>query len=366
MRQKTFLALAGFLALLIVAPLAAYAAGLEEYAYYVDATSGNDSTGDGSESNPWKTLHHAIDQINEGSLGIYTVNVAAETYSTANSEANQDLSIIQNNVTVIGETGSMPVVDGAGATNWSYGIKIEASNVTIRNLGVKSFADWGIRITSGTGNRIEGCEIYDNGYTSELGGGGIWIENCSADIRKNKIHNNYPVGILVEGDEAPASPRIERNEIYAHNIGIGMNGYGTGGKATPSIINNLVYGIDSDLSFDIKCGIGVSAESGGTASPAVYHNTLDGGPSDGIYVLNFAGTITPDIKYNIIGNLAGYGINNIGGSPIIDYNDVWNNSQGNYFGCEGLVGANNISQDPLFSNYELQSGSPCIDAIPTE
>jgi len=331
-------------------------------AYYVDIVSGDNLTGDGTAETPWKTLSHTMHRVDDGAEGSYSIYISSGTYSVGNGETDDTHTITKDNVTFIGEAGSMPVVDGAGATICTIGVEIAASHVTIKNVALRGFDDWGIRFSSGTGNLIEGCEIHNNGYIAE--GGGIHVANCSPDIRKNKIHDNYPIGILIEGDEASASPRIERNEIYAHNIGIGINGYGTGGSADPMVTNNLVYGIDSAMSFEIKCGIGISAESGGTASPAVYHNTLDGGPSHGIYVLNVAGTTTPDIKYNIIGNFAGYGINNTAGSPFIDYNDVWNNTQGNYFGCEGLVGAHEISQDPLYGSYALQSGSPCIDKIP--
>jgi hypothetical protein len=323
MRQKTFVALAGFLALLIFSPLTAYGTGLDEYAYYVNISSGSDSTGNGSETSPWQTLHHAIDMIRDGSAGIYTLSVAPGTYDISN-ETDGSLTLSQDNVTIIGESGSMPVLYGNNAYTWIIGIEIAGSNVTIKNLAVKGFADWGIKVSSGTEILIEGCEIHDNGYLAEAGGGGIWIENCSPDIRKNKIYNNYAYGILIEGDGdvlEPTSPHIERNEIHANNIGIAVNGYGTG-NATPMITNNLIYDIGFTTAYHIECGIGVSAESGGTASPSIYHNTIDNGASDGILIYNLSSITNPDIKYNIITNFEGYGINNTGESTTIDYNDV--------------------------------------------
>jgi len=60
--------------------------------------------------------------------------------------------------------------------------------------------------------------------------------------------------------------------------------------------------------------------------------------------------------------------------PTIGYNDVWNNTGGDYYGCS--AGLNDISEDPLFvdpavDDYHLQPGSPCIDlgdntAVPPE
>ncbi|MBW2311071.1 MAG: right-handed parallel beta-helix repeat-containing protein [Deltaproteobacteria bacterium] len=326
--------------------------------YYVDIYTGNDVTGKGSASNPWKTLHHALYRVNGGTPGSYIVQVALGTYSVANGEADQSLTITQDDVTLIGETGSLPVLDGSDANTWMIGIEIAASNVTIGNLGVKSFADWGIRITSGTGTLVKNCEIHDNGWAEA--GGGIHIENCSPDIRKNKIYKNYPAGIFIAGNGAEASPCIKKNDMHDNNIGISVNGIYSSGSATPDIWNNLIYDTTSSMEY----GIQVSGTTSGTASPIIYHNTIDKGLSDGIYLLNVLGTTTPDIKYNIITNFDAYGINNSGGSPTIEYNDVWNNTEGTCNNCS--QGTHGISQDPLFSNYELQSGSLCIDAIPTD
>jgi len=322
--------------------------------YY--AAPDNSLWGDGTETNPWN-LHTAIHHINQGLAGSYTLYAGAGTYQvTEETEPDEELVITQNDVAVIGETGDISILDGNEATNWIIGLEIAASNVTINNIAVKGFADWGIRISSASGAVVEGCEIYDNGF--EKDGGGIHIENCSPDIRKNKIHNNYPVGILVEGDGAGASPYIERNEIYNNNLGISVNGIGSGGIAAPSITNNLIYGTSSTTAY----GIQVSGASG-TASPFIYHNTINSGASYGIYIINMGGTTTPNIQYNIITNFEGYGIYNSAGNPTIDYNDVWNNT-GDYYGCPG--GDNDISQDPGYAgsgNYLLPPASPCIDAI---
>jgi len=61
------LVVAGFI---VVAPVTAQAAD-----YHV-AQSGNDSTGDGSLSNPWRTIRHALDQLSAGD----TLYIHAGTY----------------------------------------------------------------------------------------------------------------------------------------------------------------------------------------------------------------------------------------------------------------------------------------------
>ena len=105
----------------------------------------------------------------------------------------------------------------------------------------------------------------------------------------------------------------------------------------------------------------------GIARPTIYHNTIDGGSVDGIFIYVVStSTNEPVIKYNIITSFSQYGIRNNGGNPTIDYNDVWNNGDSaadNYNGC--TAGDNDISLDPKYGSYTLQSDSPCIDRIPT-
>ncbi|PIP38616.1 MAG: hypothetical protein COX19_11695, partial [Desulfobacterales bacterium CG23_combo_of_CG06-09_8_20_14_all_51_8] len=82
--------------------------------YYVNSASGNDETGDGSLSMPWQTLHHAIYQINGGTSGNYTLNVAAGEYkllSSGGHEPDEVLHITQSNLTIDG-AGSATIVDG--------------------------------------------------------------------------------------------------------------------------------------------------------------------------------------------------------------------------------------------------------------
>jgi uncharacterized repeat protein (TIGR02543 family) len=296
-----------------------------------------DNNGDGtSPATAWKTVHYAIGQITNGDV----LNVAEGIYSVvANGEANSPLTITQSNVTIQGAAGGTSILEGSSCASWSPGIEIAsaASNVTIRNLAVRNFecdaSDTGVRIASGaTGSIIESCEIYNNDY-------GIYVDESSPEIRKNRIYDNY-TGIYV---------------------------YGGTGIASPSISNNLIY----DTSGAMNNGIYVSASSG-TASPTIHHNTIDGGTSVGISTTSGAGSGTPDIQYNIITNFGMYGIDDSLGSNI-DYNDVWNNTSSNYGGLT-TPGLNDINppngldplyQDPSIGNYELQFGSPCIDKIPS-
>ena len=296
--------------------------------YYVDIFTGDDSTGRGSSAHPWKTLHYAIEQVNIGSSGTYLLNLAPGTYSVAAGEPDEVLTITQGNVSIIGETGSRPVLDGTSANNWTTGIQIATSNVTIRELAVTGFSDSnesGITCSSGTGDRIKNCELYGNYH-------GILVDGCSPEISQTRLYDNTT----------------------------GISAIGSSADTSPSIINNLIYG--SAMTDGIKV---LADTSGFIASPTIYHNTIDGGMGDGITIeASSGGEATPEIKYNIITAFSGYGITNSGGTLTIDYNDVWNNTGGNYSNCS--AGTHDISSNPLFASYELQSTSPCIDQIPLE
>jgi parallel beta-helix repeat protein len=325
--------------LLVCFPASGWAADV----HYVNPSGTDDgSHGDLPGIGAWETLHYAlsVDGIHAGD----TLHVAAGTYSVATEGTDSELTITQDNVTVLGagevevepnvwdEATYIDGTDACGDGGWCDGIIIAASGVSIGQLGVANFSGDGIRISSGSGNIIEGCTIISNWC-------GIQVTNCSPEISKNEIYNN-DTGIQVVAN---------------------------GGTASPSILNNLIY-VDGGTMVD---GIYVNTigSVGDEASPKIYHNTIDGGDSDGVEMAG-AGTISPDIKYNIVTNFTTSGIKNSGGTPVIDYNDVWNNGT-NYSGV--AAGTNDISPpedpdyiDPANQNYELDaiSPSPCIDSIP--
>ena len=312
--------------LLLFFPASSWAA-----VYYVDIVNGNDgNAGTSPGTGAWKTLHYAVGQISSGDV----LNVAAGTYSVTNGESNSPLTITEPFVTIQGTAGGTSIVRGLETGVWDTGIIIDASDVTIKGLTVTNFVandseGQGIKVLSGPGNIIEGCQLSNNIVC------GIEVDNCSPTIRKSLIYDN-DIGILVAGD---------------------------GATAAPTISNNLIYGTEEDI-----MDYGILLETGffGTASPLIYHNTIDAANS-GVQIEAFDGTANPDIKYNIISNFASYGIYNdvsYPGSPVIDYNNVWTTATApNYVNCTPLT--HNISQNPRYASYELQSTSPCIDAIPS-
>ncbi|MBW1887394.1 MAG: right-handed parallel beta-helix repeat-containing protein [Deltaproteobacteria bacterium] len=282
-------------------------------------------------------------KIHDNSTGI-RMEPQIEVYTNSNNIIRNNCEIYNN------ETGIS--IDGSD-NNEIYG------NQIYDNPG-SSMEATGIEIWNGAGNNlIHNNDIYWSGddYQQEVGIA-LWDTGDDNQVYQNKIHGHSDIGIYVEN----CSPKIRKNRIYDNNTGVYV--YAWAGTASPSIWNNLIY----DTGATMGDCIYVSAGSGSTAaSPTIYHNTIHGGSWDGINIYDPYSTTSPDIRYNIITNFGNSGINyetSIPASPFLDYNDVWNNAGGEQNYVDWPPGENDIQVDPRYASYELQSNSPCIDAIP--
>jgi parallel beta-helix repeat protein len=378
--------------------------------YY--AAADNPLWGDGTQSNPWN-LHTAIHHINEGPAGTYTLNLAAGIYQvTGATEPDTYLIIMQDNVTIQGAGAGSTTLDGTGATNWLLGIDIEASNVIIKDLGVRNFQLTGINIYSGTGNIIQACDVYENivyGIVIESsssgniiwnnceiyrnGLGGIYISGSNAnEIYGNKasIYDNGGWGIII-GSRADNN-LIHTNSIYwsgdpAHPqmVGIGLFGAGSGNQ----IYQNEIYGhsnlvddsgiyiedsspvIKQNTIYDNRNGISVY-DLGGSASPTIRNNIIyDTGSNkqdNGIYLYSeLASTVSPTIYHNTIdrGNLDGIFMEvGSGGNaaPDIRYNIITNFTQ---YGINSSGGSPTVEYNDVYGNSTSNYGGDLTDQTGT-
>ena len=330
--------------------------------YYVDCDApgaADDSLHGTAAATPWKSLHYAVERINQASAGSYTLNVGLGTYSIAAGEPDRQLQITQNEVAILGELGSMPVIDGTGATEWVHGLWSTSPSVTIDNLELTGFQQTGIKVEYAGAGAVSGCVVHDPaaqyayGILANQAGGAVTLAG-------NRVYGLYGGMEVADG-----SPVLARNTISDNDIGLTVSSWGT--ATSPAVKNNV---ITSAGASDI--GIFIQASNGGSTSPLIYHNTLYGaagtGPGISINVRPSGLDAAPVIKFNAI---TGWDIgidNRIDqpGTPVIDYNLVWNN----FTGYENTAaGANDIDLDPLYAdpeagNFDLADGSPAIDAIP--
>jgi hypothetical protein len=141
---------------------------------------------------------------------------------------------------------------------------------------------------------------------------------------------------------------IERNVISSTSNGDGIK---VGAGSSVNIENNVIY--ENNLNGIVFEGLAVT----------IINNTIVSNAGDGMGYSSGDGVM---IKNNIIVSNEDHGIScDLLPEPQISYNNVWENMDGDYFGCS--AGAGDISDDPRFKDlvacdFHITSGSPCIDA----
>ncbi|MEW6482684.1 MAG: right-handed parallel beta-helix repeat-containing protein [bacterium] len=248
------------------------------------------------------TIHSAIDAATTGD----TIYVHPGTY-------NEALYIGNKNITLMGTGGASActiTASGLGDTN----------TVTFDHAGgtITGFTITGATATYPYGNGIRDTNSANPAITHNTITGntfGIFCNDSSGTITNNTIAGNSNDGIYCDN----SSPNITHNTIAENSNGIYCY------DSSPDITNNTIV---ENGTHGISCDINSS----------------------------------PNITNNIIVNNGEYGIYKASGNPIIDYNDVWNNSLGNYFGVG--TGTHDICANPQFadSDYRIGTLSPCIDA----
>src|SRR4051812_40483897 len=213
--QSARMAITALLIGLIMAPVAllnprpAAAAGT----YYV-ATTGSDSTGTGTASEPWKTIQKAADSVGPGA----TVLIEPGTYHDA-----VYISIAATSTTpvVFRGDGAGVVIEASGVDRdavyieassyvaWQNirvqdapraGLRVSVSNhVTIADNVFANNQRWGLFTDFSDDLLIEGNESF--GATIEHG---IYVSNSGdrPTIRGKVIHDNHANGLHMNGDES--------------------------------------------------------------------------------------------------------------------------------------------------------------------
>jgi hypothetical protein len=219
----------------------------------------------------------------------------------------ENLIITKDGLSLIGSGAETTVIDGQG----KYNVVYKPLSYSINTFSIEGFT---IRNSNSSGSLPGGAGIH-------LDGDGTYI------IRRNKIQDNS-VGIAVWNHWGPVV--IIEDNVISNNIWDGIEGY---------------------------CGDMII--KGNT----IAYNGASGYSDD-------AGAGTKYLVNNVIVSNEAYGIYSIGGftQRNIEYNNVWNNTKGDYAGDTStpFPGTGEISADPLFvdaagRDYHLSEGSSCID-----
>jgi hypothetical protein len=277
--------------------------------YYID-TNGNDATGNGSLSTPWKSLYKACNSVTTvGSIihvnaGTYTETLQSVLRIGVSIEGAGNTSIILSHVTGAAYTyGGVPTILLSSNTEGTNGnqsisyIKMDGDKLTARSA---------IRIQRRSNVLIHHCEFVDFYYSGIifLGAGGDG-KPAKTWATGNKFYNN-----TVTNCSAFITPAIDGLGGY---YGDGLWALGINGCDGMLVYNNTMTSTGRSPGLN---GYVIKCVEGYNKNLKIYNNTLTRAP----YVSS-----TPpsyDFAIEIWNNMGGMEVfnNNINGS--IDYGQV--------------------------------------------
>jgi hypothetical protein len=243
-------------------------------------------------------------------------------------------------------------------------------------------------------------------------GAGIRCHNASPKILNNRIINNTsPLGAGIDCDDS-SNPLIAYNIIEQNPATSQGGGIRCSNNSSPAILENKITrnsAIESGggiMCFNYCsptiCGNLIVGNFAGNSGGGIYidnycysiiagnliaSDTALNGYGGGIVLFRFSTAIISHITIDrnkawmgggifldyyssativntiVTNTLSGKGIRAEGPLPTIEYCDVWNNVDENFYGC--LPGDGCISADPLFcnpnnGNYNVWDTSPCV------
>jgi parallel beta-helix repeat protein len=348
--------------------------------WYVDATSGSDTTGTGSTTAPYATITKALTRFGAGegmtvhatSGSSNTAFTSAVTITGANAGTYTSPTIIQR-----WSGQNAPLFSSLTAPSGAITIS-SVGNIIVDGFNITGSSNNGIQIDNGSDYIIiRNSRIYSNS------GNGIYT---GADVAhwtfdSNTIYSNTAHGLSFSGNTTSFSGNITGNMIY-----------GNQGVAQLGIYNNSTSSGNVTISNNIIYSARVNAINiGGTTNNvnfSIANNTVYTASNA---ALNFAYTTdnaTHTVKNNIF-YANGARVYEIFQATInrvsLNYNNLYNPSgQIGQWGTSGAENTystlsswqtatgkdtNSISADPLFTsvvsgseNLIPQSGSPTIDA----
>jgi parallel beta-helix repeat protein len=257
---------------------------------FVNPSTGNDKTGNGSISTPWRTIGQALEASEANTLII----LSPGTYSAQSGEVFPLMlkpgMAIQGD---IGNKGKTVTISGGGEY---LSRRFGGQNVAI--VGANQASLSGVTVTNS----------HTRGY-------GLWIESSNMVVRENTFTNNTQDGIAVTGD---GTPSISKNSFVRN----GANGITISGNARPEIRENIFqetgFGINiaqnsspvvvANQIQNNRSGIIVQAN----ATPMFRNNLIQGNKEDGLVVIAQARPdlgISYDPGKNVFRNNGRYDIN---------------------------------------------------------
>jgi len=233
---------------------------------YVDAATGNDTTGDGSSANPYKTIRRGIQGADIGEV----VRVGPGTYDVANGER-------------------FPIIPGFGVT--IQGTEARTREGTVRMTRVVGGGYWTqdpegrlhATFIPNEGNRLVGMIISNPEPAVSFGAkpspillamSGATVESCAL------VDSNLGVRVV----DGVSDSLLKDCALARNGIGILVEGAGTGNRMEGCLVKDNGSGV---MCFGGGMDFGGGAENGAGRNAFVANQTNDfihfAGPSDMIF-----------------------------------------------------------------------------------
>ncbi|MEM6820639.1 MAG: right-handed parallel beta-helix repeat-containing protein [Verrucomicrobiota bacterium] len=381
---------------------------IEAKTIYV-ATNGNDSTGNGSSSKPYKTVWFAMKKVNAGDTMRIKPGTYNETKSTginktgtssskkiiirADNPSNRPTIDFNNTTSSIGVFINTPYViwDGVHVREGNWGITVQSHHVIIRNINVYKCTLSGVRFyEGGNDSTLEKSNIYDNGRINAARDGvnnwphavlgvnsnKVTVKECKIyrnhgegvgpyrgcedwRIRDNEIYDNWSINLYIDTDEKKCT--VERNLIYYTGY---MPTSDARNKPDGIRIANEIADFFNDTTpvvsgIHIRNNIIINCRGGISSFPYA--------PKKEYKLKN--STIVNNTIYKTVDGKKGIRVDSHDGGVKVRNNIVRNTSGIQLAG--GVINSNNFTGDPKFvfgsgqnnaNSYKLKSASPCRNA----
>ncbi|MCT7987007.1 DUF1565 domain-containing protein [Laspinema olomoucense] len=237
---------------------------------FVNPTQGNDSTGNGSESAPFKTITQALRQAKPNT----TIRLSPGTYSAETGESFP--LMLKPQVALEGDTSSR----GRGIIIQGGGLYLSRTSAR-QNVG----------LVAADGARVSGITLTNNNTS----GYALWVESASMEVTANTFTGSGHDGISVVGNGAPT---IRGN----HFVENGANGITIYGTSRPQLVENVFertgFGINiGQKSEPILTGNQVRQNRDGvvihgSARPVLRNNQIETNQENGVVAV---GNSRPDM-----------------------------------------------------------------------
>lgn len=281
---------------------------------YVNSSSGNDSTGNGSSGSPYKTFHKGYTTASAGDTlnltGTFTWTDADETGDVVTSGYTIGKELIiqgqRANTTII-QTATASTTGDRRVFTTSSGTIVTFNDITIQNG----------RVTSGS---TPGGGIYSQGTTT---------------VQRSLVTNNYVNGYgggIAQQDSTNGGSLTVIDSTISYNTGVSQGGglwSGTNTTGAMNITNSTIVFNTQQASVATVGGGGVAYRSGNgsvTNSTISYNNIQNGGTANGAGLWFSPDTsYTVQLKNNIIASNYKSGVALTG-----SFYDIYKGSSGTY------------------------------------